>query len=66
MRYVPISEKRGRASIAVNIDMKLNFVPLGLMEFVCKLAFKDFFRLVMEASDRFEGSKWEQKIKKYP
>jgi hypothetical protein len=66
VRYIPIDQKRGRASIAVNIDMKLNFVPLGLMEFVCKVAIKDFFGLVMEASSKFPGSKWEQKIKRHP
>jgi len=36
------------------------------MEFVCILAFKDFFNLVIEASAKFKGSKWDQKIQKHP
>lgn len=66
VQYIPIDQKRGKASIAINIDMKINFVPLGLMEFVCILAFKDFFNLVIEASAKFKGSKWDQKIQKHP
>jgi len=29
--YVPIDKKRGKATIAINVDMKINFVPLALM-----------------------------------
>ena len=58
VRYVPIDKKRGKATIAINVDMKINFVPLGIMEFVCKLVGKDFFRLVIAASGKFKGSKW--------
>jgi hypothetical protein len=58
VRYVPIDKKRGKATVAMNVDMKISFVPLGIMEFVCKLVGKDVFRMVMAVTGKFKGSKW--------
>ena len=66
VKYVPIGVNRGRISVAVNIDMKLNYVPLAIMEIVCKKFCRDFMGVVMEASAKFKGSKWEAKMKKQP
>jgi hypothetical protein len=66
VRYVPIGENRGVATIAVNIDMKLDFVPMGVLEWICKKFCRDFFKIVVEASDKFKGSKWEEKVKRNP
>ena len=61
-----MSENRGQVTIAMNIDMKMNFVPLWMMEMVCKIFCKNFFKVVMRASLKFKGSKWEKKIEKHP
>ena len=45
-------------SVALDIDMKLNFLPMALLEMICKKFCKDFFWVVVEASNKFEGSKW--------
>ena len=66
IKYVPTGFQKGKASIALNIDMKLNFVPLGLMEMACKKICFDFFEVVMEATSRYPGSEWEKKVKKNP
>lgn len=66
VKYVPEGINKGRVSIAVNIDMKISFVPLFLMEMVVKKFCLDFFGIVMEAAAKFEGSKWDEKVKKHP
>lgn len=66
IEYVPTGFHKGVVSVALNIDMKLNFLPLALMELICKKFCKDFFWVVMEASNNYEGSKWEAKVKKHP
>jgi len=66
IRYIPTGINKGKATLALNIDMKLNFVPLGIMEMVCKKFCFDFFKVVMQASENFKGSKWEAKVKRHP
>ena len=66
IEYVPISVNRGKLSLAINNDMKLNFVPLFIMEFLVKKFCTDFFGSVMKASATFAGSEWEAKTKKNP
>ena len=66
IKYVPIAKDKGKVCIALNIDMKINFVPLALMELICKKFCRDFFKVVMEASNKFKGSKWEAKTQKHP
>jgi len=66
IKYIPTGINKGKATLALNIDMKLNFVPLGIMEMVCKKFCFDFFKVVMQASENFKGSKWEAKVKRHP
>lgn len=66
IKYEPLAVGRGKATIAMNIDMKLNFVPLWILELVCKKFCNDFLQQVMDVSNRFPGSKWEQKVKRQP
>ena len=66
VQYIPTGIDKGKATVAINIDMKLNFVPLGIMEMVCKKFCRDFLWVVMEASNKFPGSKWDQKAKRHP
>ena len=64
--YVPTGVNRGKATIAVNTDMKISFVPLALMEMVSKSICLKFLEAIKEVSYRFEGSKWEEKMKRHP
>ena len=59
VRFEPINRKRARATVAMNIDMKLNLVPLWIMEMVCKKFCCDFLQEVVRVSDSFKGSKWD-------
>jgi hypothetical protein len=66
IQYTPTAVGRGRAMVAINIDMKLDFVPVSIMEFVVKKFCFDFFTIVMNAGRKFKGSKWEEKIERQP
>ena len=66
VKYEVIGFHRGKATIATNIDMKLNLIPLAILELVAKAFCRDFLENVMECSRNFAGSKWEQKAKKHP
>lgn len=66
VKYIPEGIHKGRVSIAVNIDMKISFVPLWIMEMVVKKFCLDFFGVVMSAAKSFKGSKWDEKVKKHP
>jgi hypothetical protein len=63
IKYVPIAPNKGLTTIGINIDMKINFIPLALLEYICKKFCKDFFRSIMEISKEFVNSKWEEKVK---
>ena len=66
IEYVPTGYNKGIVSVALDIDMKLNFLPMTLLEMICKKFCRDFFWVVLEASNNFSGSKWETKTKKHP
>ena len=58
VEYVPIKRGKGKIRMAVNIDMKLNFIPLWIIEMVSKKFCTDFFDVIMKVSSRYPGSKW--------
>lgn len=66
IKYVPTERGKGKASIAINIDMKLNLIPLWIIEIVSKKFCMDFLEVIIEVSGKFGGSKWEEKVKKHP
>ena len=66
VQYQPIDSKKGIATVAMNIDMKVNFVPLWIMEMVCKKFCCDFLQEVVKVSGTFKGSKWDEKVQRHP
>ena len=48
--YEVIGVDRGKATIASNIDMKINIVPLAIMELVSKSICSNFLDNVMKCS----------------
>jgi len=52
--------------MGVNIDLKLNMLPLYILELVSISFSHDFFDNIVKISEKFEGSIWEEGIKKNP
>lgn len=59
VKYVPLSETSGKMTLGVNIDLKLNMLPLPILEMVSISFSKDFFDNLVRISKNFEGSIWE-------
>jgi hypothetical protein len=58
IKYVPLSETSGKMIMGVNIDLKLNMLPLYILELVSISFSHDFFDNIVKISEKFEGSIW--------
>ena len=58
MEYVPIGFNRGRIKLATNIDMKIGFLPLFVINKSLRIFAFDFFEKLMEVNKNFRGSDW--------
>lgn len=65
-QYEPIGVNKGKVTVAINNDLKLNFVPMRILEMITKMVCNDFIKTMVNASKKYEGSKWEAKVKKHP
>ena len=50
VKYVPITETSGRVIMGVNIDLKLNMLPLPILELVSISFSQDFFDNIVRIS----------------
>lgn len=66
MEYVPIGENRGRVRLSTNIDLKLGFLPLFIINKSCRIFAFDYFKNLMKVNKHFAGSAWEKKMKDNP
>lgn len=66
VKYEPIDLTSGKASLAINIDMKLNFIPLSILDYACQTFGQEFFINLMKVSKKFQGSLWEERIRQNP
>ena len=63
VKYVPVSETSGKMIMGVNIDLKLNMLPLSIMEMVNISFSQDFYENLVKISRKFEGSVWQEGLK---
>ena len=66
VKYEPVDKVRGNFLIAMNLDMKLDIVPIWLMEKIVIQFGNEYFLNVIEISKKFKGSKWEKSVEKNP
>lgn len=50
----------------MNVNPRLDFLPMWLMEKVSGDFGQDFLKNVLKMSSRFKGSKWEENVQKNP
>ena len=63
MEYVPLTPTRGRITLATNVNMRLSFLPLFVINKTCRTFAFDYFKNVMKVNQHFKGSQWEKKMK---
>lgn len=50
----------------MNVDVKLNFLPLWVQDKISEDFGQDFLKNILEASKKFKGSEWEKNVQKDP
>lgn len=58
VKYDPISIGKGNLTIAMNMDIQLDYVPMFLLKILCKKFSTDMIKKVKNVSENFEGSIW--------
>ncbi len=58
VRYKPLKKNLGIIDIAMNVDVKMDFIPTWLIEKVSKDFGENFFNNIVKISKKFKGSKW--------
>ena len=64
IKYVPLSENSGKMIMGMNMDLKLNMLPLSLLEIVSVNFSQDFYENIVKISKKFKGSVWDEGIQK--
>lgn len=66
VKYQPLSGGKGKVTLAMNVDLKLSFVPISILDFTCQNFGENFFDNLMKISRNFEGSPWEKSVQNSP
>ncbi len=52
--------------MGMNMDLKLNMLPLSILKMVSVNFSQDFYENIVKISKKFEGSIWDEGIRKNP
>lgn len=66
IKYEPLGVGKGKFTMAMNIDTKMDFLPMWAMDKVCQDFGNEFFENIMKLSKNFKGSQWEKNVEKNP
>jgi len=66
VEYIPLTKKRAQIRLASKIDMKLNFLPLFILNKSARIFAFDYFKNILDRTKNYEGSAWQQKVKEKP
>jgi hypothetical protein len=58
IEYCPIAHNRGKVRLATNIDMKLNFLPMFVINKSLRIFSFDYFKNLLKVNKNFQGSAW--------
>jgi hypothetical protein len=53
---------RGKIRLSTNINLKMGFLPLFVINKSCRVFAFDYFKNIMEVNKNFKGSLWEKKM----
>lgn len=66
LKYEPITRTKGNVTIAMNVDAKMDFLPMWILDKVSEDFGHDFLKNIVKVSKKFKGSKWEENVQKNP
>ena len=59
IKYEPIDKIRGNVTLAMNVDIRVSFIPMWIQDMISQDYGEKFFSNIVEISKNFKGSKWE-------
>ena len=66
VEYRPIKEGVGEITVAMNVDSKINMVPIWVVEMLSLDYELNLLKKIIKISESFKGSEWEENVKKNP
>ena len=66
VEYRPMREGVGQITVAMNVDSKINIVPMWMMDMLSQDYGSNFLKNIIKISESFKGSEWEENVKKNP
>ena len=61
-----MTNKRAKIRLASKIDMKMNYLPLFILNKSARIFAFDYFKNILEKVESYKGSAWEKKVKEKP
>jgi hypothetical protein len=58
VEYIPLSNGRAKIRLASKIDMKMNFLPLFILNKSARIFAFDYFKNILEKVKNYKGSAW--------
>lgn len=66
VEYIPLTKDRAKIRLSSKIDMKMNYLPLFILNKSARIFAFDYFKNILKISNNFKGSMWEKKIAERP
>ena len=66
VEYKPVAKGRTRIRLASKIDMKMNYLPLFILNKSARNFPFDYFRNILDRVKNYKGSEWEKKVAQRP
>ena len=66
VEFKPVAKGRTRIRLASKIDMKMNYLPLFILNKSARNFPFDYFRNILDRVKNYKGSEWEKKVAQRP
>ena len=66
VEFKPVAKGRTRIRLASKIDMKMNYLPLLILNKSARNFAFDYFRNILDRVKNYKGSEWEKKVAQRP
>lgn len=66
VEYLPLTKQRARIRLSSKIDMKMNYLPLFILNKSARIFAFDYFKNILKISKNYKGSPWEKSAAERP
>lgn len=66
VEYLPLTKQRAKIRLSSKIDMKMNYLPLFILNKSARIFAFDYFKNILKISKNYKGSPWEKSASERP